>query len=183
MILGRRGELDRATALMHRLLELDPDSVLAHTNLSRFYGEQGRVAEAEEEMRLATAAAMRRRRPTAQPPETASPAAGPESEPEVERRESLFRRVLEVDPDDAVANFELGRVLRQRGELEAGIEHLGRALTADPDDPRAYLELGRALEAARRPGDAREVWERGVGVAARSGRPDVAGEIQAHLAS
>lgn len=43
-----RGEFDDAIALGKRIVELTPDDVLAHTNLSVFYQRAGRIAEAEE---------------------------------------------------------------------------------------------------------------------------------------
>jgi tetratricopeptide (TPR) repeat protein len=43
-----REELDDAIAVGRRLAELQPDDVLAYTNLSRFYQRAGRIAEAEE---------------------------------------------------------------------------------------------------------------------------------------
>ena len=43
-----REEFDEAIALGKRLAELDPDDVLAYTNLSMFYQRAGRIAEAEE---------------------------------------------------------------------------------------------------------------------------------------
>jgi len=43
-----REEFDEAIALGKRLAEMDPDDVLAFTNLSMFYQRAGRIAEAEE---------------------------------------------------------------------------------------------------------------------------------------
>jgi tetratricopeptide (TPR) repeat protein len=45
--LGRK-QFDEAIALGHRIVELTPDDVLAHTNLSVFYQRAGRIPEAEE---------------------------------------------------------------------------------------------------------------------------------------
>jgi tetratricopeptide (TPR) repeat protein len=45
--LGRK-EFDEAIAIGKRIVELTPDDVLAHTNLSVFYQRAGRIAEAEE---------------------------------------------------------------------------------------------------------------------------------------
>ena len=43
-----RSEFDDAIACAKRLVELTPDDVLAHTNLSVFCQRAGRIAEAEE---------------------------------------------------------------------------------------------------------------------------------------
>ena len=43
-----RGEFDAAIECGKRIVEITPDDVLAHTNLSVFYQRAGRVPEAEE---------------------------------------------------------------------------------------------------------------------------------------
>jgi tetratricopeptide (TPR) repeat protein len=47
--LQEQGEFDEAIAVALRLLELDPDEVLAHTSLSILYQHKGMIAEAEAE--------------------------------------------------------------------------------------------------------------------------------------
>ena len=46
---AQQGELEKAIATARRIVEIDPDDVLAHTSLSRFLQQQGKKAEAEEE--------------------------------------------------------------------------------------------------------------------------------------
>jgi Flp pilus assembly protein TadD len=43
------GEYDAAIAVAQRLLQLDPEEVLAHTSLSILYQHKGMIAEAEAE--------------------------------------------------------------------------------------------------------------------------------------
>src|ERR1700678_4133398 len=47
--LQEQGDLDAAIAVAQRLLQLDPDEVLAHTSLSILYQHKGMVPEAEAE--------------------------------------------------------------------------------------------------------------------------------------
>jgi Tfp pilus assembly protein PilF len=47
--LQEQGELDAAIEIAQRLLQLDPDEVLAHTSLSILYQHKGMIAEAEAE--------------------------------------------------------------------------------------------------------------------------------------
>jgi Tfp pilus assembly protein PilF len=47
--LQEQGELDAAITVAQRLLQLDPDEVLAHTSLSILYQHKGMIAEAEAE--------------------------------------------------------------------------------------------------------------------------------------
>jgi tetratricopeptide (TPR) repeat protein len=48
MVYLAREQFDEAIAVGRRLAELQPDDVLAYTNLSMFYQRAGRIAEAEE---------------------------------------------------------------------------------------------------------------------------------------
>jgi Flp pilus assembly protein TadD len=47
--LQEQGEFDAAIVVAQRLLQLDPDEVLAHTSLSILYQHKGMIAEAEAE--------------------------------------------------------------------------------------------------------------------------------------
>jgi Flp pilus assembly protein TadD len=47
--LQEQGELDAAITVAQRLIELDPEEVLAHTSLSILYQHKGMIAEAEAE--------------------------------------------------------------------------------------------------------------------------------------
>jgi Flp pilus assembly protein TadD len=47
--LQEQKQFDAAIAVAHRLLELDPEEVLAHTGLSILYQHKGMIAEAEAE--------------------------------------------------------------------------------------------------------------------------------------
>jgi Flp pilus assembly protein TadD len=49
MALFNRGRIEEAIAAAKKLVEIDPDDILAHTSLSVFYQSQGRIEEAEKE--------------------------------------------------------------------------------------------------------------------------------------
>jgi Flp pilus assembly protein TadD len=51
--LRRKGDLDAAIEAARRLIQLEPDDPLSHTNLSILFQAKGMVPEAEEEMALA----------------------------------------------------------------------------------------------------------------------------------
>ena len=48
MVLLSQDMFDEALAVAHRIVELDPDDILAYTNLSMFYQRAGKIPEAEE---------------------------------------------------------------------------------------------------------------------------------------
>jgi Flp pilus assembly protein TadD len=49
MALHNRGRFEEAIVAATKLVELDPDDILAHTSLSMFYMAQGRIEDAEKE--------------------------------------------------------------------------------------------------------------------------------------
>ena len=181
VILGRHRRFEEAIALMERLLEVDPGSVMAHTNLSVFYNQLGRIEDAERE---AQNAAIKSVQAQMGDRERAEAASNREAERirELEERADMFRQVLALDPDDALGNFGLGDILVDMGRHGAAIPHLEKALEVDPKYSAAYLALGRALDGLGRHDDARDVFTRGVDVAAGRGDLMTANTMQDLLA-
>ena len=58
----QRGALDEAIEAGRRLIELEPDDALSHTNLSILYQRKDMVPEAEEEKAIAMQLLMRAQR-------------------------------------------------------------------------------------------------------------------------
>jgi hypothetical protein len=57
---------------------------------------------------------------------------------------TLWSHALMSTKDNVVAEFHLGRALRERGDLAAAIPHLRRAYQLSPEDPWCNLHLGLA---------------------------------------
>ncbi len=72
----------------------------------------------------------------------------------LEEAAKLYRRALRSAPRHAAAHSNLGAVLSELGEREAGLEHLARAVEIDPRDAVSRFNLGHGLLAANRPGEA-----------------------------
>jgi Flp pilus assembly protein TadD len=51
---------------------------------------------------------------------------------QLQRAETAFRRVLEIDPSDHYARFALGRTLQRQGRLEEAQTQLRMAATMNP---------------------------------------------------
>jgi len=58
-----------------------------------------------------------------------------------------YRSALQLDPDNAGANYNLGVALHRRGEPTEAIRYYRRVLQTDPDHPQAHNNLGLALQA------------------------------------
>jgi superkiller protein 3 len=68
-----------------------------------------------------------------------------QSERRYEEAERTWRRVLEIDPNNADAYVGLGNALYYQGKLEEAISAYGRAIELNPQDAIAYYNLGNAL--------------------------------------
>ena len=62
MALKQQGDLDGAVEAAKRLIELEPDDPLSHTNLSILFQMKGMIAEAEDERAQAMALEMKAQR-------------------------------------------------------------------------------------------------------------------------
>jgi len=175
----RAGRLDDAIAAMKRLMEADPASVMAHTNLSRFYMLKGMIDEAEEEKSRAAIASFDRiagRKSKAQmTPEELAAERLKEEERVTSERAYRARKIMDHRamigkfPEDAMLRYTLGELLLQQGERDAGMEALSQAIQLNPKHSVAYRALGRALEEADRLDEAREIYEKGIPVADQNG--------------
>lgn len=177
----RQERYEDAIELFRRLLEVDPDSVLAHTNLSLCHNRLGRVEDAEREAAAATAARMRRfvaeeERAERERRDRESALA------DRGRREEMLRQVLDLDPRDPLAHFGLGQLCVDAGRFEEAVEHLRAALEVEPSHSAAHLALGRAWEGLDRVEEALAVYRAGVEVAARRGDLRTATRMQERLA-
>jgi len=180
VILGRLGRHDEAVKRLHRLLEVDPSSVMAHSNLSLAYNQLGDIEAAERHLALATRASF-----------GGASAASDESarrqaervEDDRRRRAELFRQVLELDPDDPLALVGLGGLLAEEDRFEEAAQHLERALVAEPDHAAALLTLGVVAEGLGDRDRARSVYERGIDAAAKRGDMAAAQKLQERLSA
>ncbi len=181
VILGRLGRFEEALEWMRRLLDIDPTSVMAHTNASLYLMRLGRIEEAEREKALAASSGLGGSRQRGDAEERTRREAEAR-EADRARREGLFRRVLEIDPDDALAAFGLGQLMVERERFADAVEPLERALAADGTYSAAYLALGRALEGLGDTERAVEIYRGGVDVAAHRGDLAIANTMQERLA-
>jgi tetratricopeptide (TPR) repeat protein len=100
-----------------------------------------------------------------------------------QQREKMFLQVIEIDVEDALANFGLATLCLERNQYQKAKEHLDRVLATDPAYAVAYLALGKALKALGEISEARRVWQEGVKIAAKKGEMMPANEMQSLLRS
>lgn len=183
VILSRHEAYEEAIALMNQLLVLDPDHVLAHTNLSIFYMKLGDKEKAEEEKAKATSAAFRAalRQKGKEAGLVDLEAERLKKEQALRERIAMFEEALKYNPEDPLGNFGLGSAYLELQQYSKAIEPFQKTLKAQPKHSVAYASLAKCLQASGQTEEARKILEQGIEVAAAKGDLMPLKTMQAHL--
>jgi tetratricopeptide (TPR) repeat protein len=168
VILSKRGHLTEAIALMKKLAELNPESVMAHTNLSVFYLVENNIEMAEEEKAISMSIRMKIAARLAVE-ETQDKKRKDEEKTEQLERLKMFEQVLQIDSEDLLANYGAGSCYEALGEFEKAVPLLKKAIEVKPTHTVAYLSLGVAYEGLGEFARAAETYKEGIAVAAKRG--------------
>ncbi|MCW5823388.1 MAG: tetratricopeptide repeat protein [Cyanobacteria bacterium TGS_CYA1] len=168
VVLNKKGELDEAIGIMEEMARLNPDSVMAHANLSAFYVEKGWIEKAEEEKAISMSLRMKEIMQESKQKEEAEKKKQ-EDESDTLKRLEMFKQVLGIDPDDLLANYGTGSCLVDLGRFEESLSFLNKAIEVKPDYTNAYLYLGRAHLGLDDRGGATACLVKGIEVAAKRG--------------
>lgn len=180
VIYGRQEKFEKGIELMDKLLEVNNDSVMAHTNKSLYLMRLGKIDEAEEEKGLATVKSFAEFGKVAKEKKIKEKL-DKEKEQEITQRESMFKQVLEIDSEDTIANFGMADVYYFRKEYKNAKEHLLKVISVDEKYSMAYSLLGKTLEVLGEKDEAREIYIKGIEVASSKGELMPANEMQARL--
>ena len=170
--LGTEESLAEAIAMMHRMVELDPTAVMPHTNLSVFYMQQGNKDAAEDEKAKATVLAFQnaaREKQAEQQAEKAEAEAVQQKLAELESKILMFKEVLEIDPDDALAHYGLGSAYLELERCEDALPLLQRSVELQPNHTPSHLALSQALVRLESYLQAGKAIEQGIVVATQKG--------------
>jgi Tfp pilus assembly protein PilF len=96
-------------------------------------------------------------------------------------RKEQIEGMLAADPGDAFLRYALAMEYAGEGQDEKAADCLAELLRRDPEYVPAYLQAGRALIRLGRDEEARDVLQKGVGVATRKGDDHAAGEMSGFL--
>lgn len=168
VILHRHHRVDDAIHFMKKLAALNPNCVMAHTNLSVFYMSQGKIQEAEDEKALANQLEFKQQLDARQA-EKAAKAERERLKAEAEQRIGMFLEVLEIDPEDPVATMGLGQAYIQLERHADAIPYLETATRVQKDFSAAYLNLGKCHEVLGDVTSAKAAYTTGIEVAGRKG--------------
>ena len=180
MLLSEAGELDQAIEVTQRVLKTRPDSIMAHANISRFWMLKGDKATAEDWQ--AKARVLGWKDEIKRKGETASPTGSLERPPDAELVTKQEAAVA-ASPKDVRARLALAGSYRKLGMAAKAVAQLKAALAADAQMSVIYLELGKALEEAGVPGEAAEIYRRGIPLADQRGDLMPRNQMQTRLAA
>jgi folate-binding protein YgfZ len=181
VILGQLEEYEKGIQYMDELLAIDEKSVMAHTNKSLFYMRLGRIEEAEEEKSKATLKSFKRFGDEAKEKKILEEQKKQE-EADIKRRESMFLQVIEIDPEDTIANFGMGDISFARSDFSEAKTYLSKVLDVDKKYSMAYLVLGKTLESLNENEEAKQVYLKGIEIASKQGNMMPANEMQSRYA-
>ncbi len=168
VILHRHHRVDEAIHYMKKLEAMNPDCLMAHTNLSVFYVAKGMIEEAETEKAKAAVLQIKQTRDARNAEEIAA-AERERIQCEAQERIGMFEEVLEIDPDDSLATFGMGSAYMQLNAYEKAVPYLERATELQKDYSVAFLNLGKCLEFLGRADEAADAFRRGIAAANRKG--------------
>ena len=173
IVYGRLNRVDEAVELMKKLAAIDPDHVMAHTNLSQFYARKGMIDEAEHEQaearRLSWKAELRAKKMSESDIEKISIEETIGQKEAIEKKIEQYKKVIEYDPNDVLGYFTLGSVYLQGKHFEEASQTLEKAVQVGPEHSPSYVVLGEALEALGRKEEALKVYQKGIPVADQKG--------------
>jgi tetratricopeptide (TPR) repeat protein len=180
VMLGREEKFQEAIEWMDKLLIVNPQSVLAHTNKSLYLMRLGKIEEAEAEKSLATVKSFAVFGQEAKVKKQLAEELKKKEE-EVLRREKMFLQVLEIDEEDTIALYGMSDIFFQRKDFQSAINNLEKVIAVDPKYSTAYLLLGKAYEAKGDVEKARSVYQAGIVLASKRGDMMPANEMQSRL--
>lgn len=177
VIFGREKKFKEGIEVMKELLEVDPDSVMANTNLSLFYMNLGEIQVAEDYKAKATLANFKKLGEDSEAQERKELEEKARKE-ELERRKSMFKEVLAIDSEDSLANYGLGSLLVEEKKFEEALPYLKGVLAVDEKYSVAYQSLGKALVSLKRIDEAKKILIKGIEVATKKGELMPANQMQ-----
>jgi tetratricopeptide (TPR) repeat protein len=96
-------------------------------------------------------------------------------------RLEMLKDMVAKSPADAFLRYGLATEYANTGDLEQAMSEYRELLAANPDYAAGYYHGGRTLEKLGRLEEARESYEKGIEVTARTGDAHTRSELQAAL--
>jgi predicted Zn-dependent protease len=96
-------------------------------------------------------------------------------------RIAMLKEVLAADGNNVLARYGLAMEYSKTGETDSALEEFNNLIEANPDYVAAYQQAAQALVNAERFDEARQMLNRGIASAARSGNAHAKSEMEGML--
>lgn len=97
-------------------------------------------------------------------------------------RLEILKSMVAQNPNDPFSRYGLAMEYRNGGDPEAAMVEFRSLMAANPDYVAAYFHGGQTLERMGLADEAREVYQKGIEAARRTGNEHARGEMEAALA-
>jgi tetratricopeptide (TPR) repeat protein len=98
-----------------------------------------------------------------------------------DNRMEILKSMVKQNPRDAFSRYGLAMEYANSGQLESAVAEFRALIGFNPDYAAAYFHGGQALEKLGRLEEARETYEKGIEITARTGDGHTRSELQAAL--
>jgi len=160
VILYNEKRYDESIDVLKRWIVSNPNTIMAHTNLSRCYVAKGMILEAEHEQaeaRKLTWKAELKEKKLAMP------------KVDYEEKITRYKQIIELDPADVLGYFSLGTVYLDAGRKREAMDTFEKAISVNSNHTASYDGLGQALEALGDLEKAADIYKRGIKIADTQG--------------
>lgn len=137
--LQEAGHIEEAAAELEGVVNEDPKSVQAHTNLITLYGRLSKFGQAERHFRTVTALDAH------QVDAYYNYGVALCAQEKWSEAKRVFQQAIDINPLHAEAQHNLGSLLEQEGKLDQALGRYLKALEAKPDYRLAHFRAGRIL--------------------------------------
>lgn len=180
VLYGRLEQYDLAIKMMEQLKDLNSKCMMAYTNLSLYHMKVGEIEKAEDYKSQATLLNFELLGDEAQRKKKAEEAEQRRIQ-DMERRESMFKQVIEMDAEDAMANNGMGEIELDRKNYDAAVSYFSTAITGDAKYSVAYLGKSKSLYQLNKLEECKQTLIKGIEVATKNGDLMPANEMQSLL--
>jgi tetratricopeptide (TPR) repeat protein len=97
-------------------------------------------------------------------------------------RIAMLTEILAQNPNDTFARYGLAMEYANSGKIEESLQEFGKLLAVNPDYAAAYFMAAQTLTKAERIEEARQMLEKGIAAAQRTGNSHALSEMQGMLA-
>ena len=170
--LEKLGEIKEAVKVNQLFSYYAPDEHMAHTNLSRLYMLQGQIETAEMEKGKSELKLMRKSLANgggASHDKNTSQLMIKDFEKQLEQKKKRFLDILEIEPNEEIALFQLGKISYDARQYNEAKKYLLQFLKVSPSHSLGHALLTKSFYALNQESHAQEWLVKGLEIARANG--------------